>query len=935
MYNILKLNILLFIFSAFSFSCLYGEEGVVPTSEAAVDAAEIKVEEADVKEEVAVVVEDDVQEPEESKEKDTTVGQEFKSLFRDMGSLFNFKKWGRKKKSDESAIVDEVKEKDVVAETEVPKEDYSEAVDAALRQKSIVEQSMVRKGELALEQGISLYHQFEFQEALKYFEEARVYLSDDERVMGYLSKTRQVLGQETVKAKDVGDWIAENQRIANQELLIKVRFHKERGSELLNRAKQVWRQNEGSEVALNTLQEARYEYRRANNMINQLPAGENKEGEEDLIKSIYQEINALEASWKSTQRKIAELNSKDEAIRLSSESKDYDETRQKSLLSQARRLYLEKKYDLSENLCRTILSEWPKNADAKLILGKSIRKRDRLLFEDIRQKSEEEWKRNIEKIRDSSITYSEWLNFSKDWEEIQQIRGQVNEVKREEPEWMRQMGQRMKAPVKLFLPDNNLREAMQSMQEQTGINFNIDSNLDMDELTITGLQLDNVPADSALQLMLDGMATESPLIYQFRDELVYITNKENQNAFIRPKQILYDVTDLVTSFGENTIGEGEGLLTGATLSNIDEEDDTTEPLSTATLIEIIQEAIEPESWEGNGVNITEYEEGKILISQATLVHEKIQELLEMFRKQQKLQVSIEARFITSQDDDLFELGVEWKGLDEVPLEDSGDQVGSGIYSKRTNAGVDTRVASLLGSAGDDAVGGAPLFISENRNTEGMNFELSVLDPIRAGLAMHALDRKQTQKDLLRPRLTVLNNKQGYILNSEDTTYIREYESEQGYVTPEVAQVSSGELLVVRPTVSSDRRYINLELSPQITRLVELETRQVSLPLDSRNGGQNGGQNGGSRIVDVTIELPRLQVWQVQTRIQVPDGGVVFVGGRMGNVERKISRGVPVLSKIPLIGRLFRSDGEYVQLANLIISVRAEVLVFDELENQLN
>ena len=95
------------------------------------------------------------------------------------------------------------------------------------------------------------------------------------------------------------------------------------------------------------------------------------------------------------------------------------------------------------------------------------------------------------------------------------------------------------------------------------------------------------------------------------------------------------MTDLVTAFGENTLGEGEGLLTGAEMSNLDEEEETTEPLSTATLIEIIQEAIEPESWEGDGVNITEYEEGKILISQATPVHEKIQDLLEMFRKQQK------------------------------------------------------------------------------------------------------------------------------------------------------------------------------------------------------------------------------------------------------------------------------------------------------------
>ena len=77
--------------------------------------------------------------------------------------------------------------------------------------------------------------------------------------------------------------------------------------------------------------------------------------------------------------------------------------------------------------------------------------------------------------------------------------------------------------------------------------------------------------------------------------------------------------------------------------------------------------------------------------------------------------------------------MDWKGLDEVPLEDSGGQEGSGVYSKRTNTASDTRVASLLGSAADNAVGGAPLFISENRAAEGLNFELSVLDPVSAGI----------------------------------------------------------------------------------------------------------------------------------------------------------------------------------------------------------
>jgi general secretion pathway protein D len=305
----------------------------------------------------------------------------------------------------------------------------------------------------------------------------------------------------------------------------------------------------------------------------------------------------------------------------------------------------------------------------------------------------------------------------------------------------------------------------------------------------------------------------------------------------------------------------------------------------------------------------------------------------MFRKQQKLQVSIEARFITSSDDDLFDVGVEWKGLDEVALEDVAT-VGSGVYSDRSTTDFDSRVATVLGSAADDITGGSPSFIGENRSTQGLNAELTVLDPIRASIVLHALSRKRTTKDLIAPRLTVINNSQGYFLNTEEISYVDNFTSDQGNVVPEIERVSSGELLVVRPTVSSDRKYITLDLSPQVTRLVGLEEKNLQLPVRRDNGG-GGGSSSTSEIVDVTIELPEVELWQLQTRVQVPDGGVVLVGGRMGNNERKSTRAVPILSKVPVLGRLFRSDGESVELENLVISVRAKILIFDELEGKLN
>ena len=208
----------------------------------------------------------------------------------------------------------------------------------------------------------------------------------------------------------------------------------------------------------------------------------------------------------------------------------------------------------------------------------------------------------------------------------------------------------------------------------------------------------------------------------------------------------------------------------------------------------------------------------------------------------------------------------------------------------------------------------------------------MLDPIRAAIVLHALTRKNTTKDLLAPRLTVINNRQGYFLNSEDISYIRNFTSEDGNIVPEISRVSQGELLVVRPTVSSDRKYITLDLSPQVTRVLDLTQRSLILPADRGGNGNNGGV---VETVSVFIELPDVEVWQLQTRIQVPDGGVVFVGGRMGNFERENTRSVPVISKIPFLGRLFRADGRYVELENLIISVRAKILVFEELESKLH
>ena len=810
-------------------------------------------------------------------------------------------------------------------------QDASEAMVKVTLQKNVLDESRFQKGQLSYEEGVILYHQFKFAEALRLFEEALIYLPEDPKVMDYVQKCRQILGYGGQTPQQAAQWMGEQQDVMLQELRIKGDYHKDKAFGLLKSALRKWDADPGSDGAQKDLEEARYEGRRAKSAISQLPPGEERLELQEKISEFLSKIDSLEGSWKSIVQARIEREAREKSLKLSLESKQYDTARLRNLLTQARRLYLDQKYQESEDLCRIILEEWPKSADARIILDKSIRRKDRKLFRELRDRSEEEWRRNIERVRDASIAYSEWVNYSDDWLEIEKKRSKSLVETEEEPEWVRMMRQKMEQRVTLHLPDNSLEEATNQMQDQTGVNFFIDRSLDLTDARIIELHLNNVRLSAALELVLSNLPTESPLVYQFRDEVVFITSRENQNLFNRPEQILYDVTDLVTTFGEFTLGEGEGLLTGQSLSGVSESSESTSPMSTETLVELIQQAIDPDSWASDGVSVTEYEAGKILISHSKDVHDQIAELLDMFRRQQKLQVSIEARFITSTDDDLFDVGVEWKGLEEVQLEDTV-LVGAGTFSKRTNINSDTRVATILGSAADAVVAGGSAFISENRSSEGLNAEISVLDPIRAAIVLHALTRKNTTKDLLAPRLTVINNRQGYFLNSEDISYIRNFTSEDGNIVPEISRVSQGELLVVRPTVSSDRKYITLDLSPQVTRVLDLTQRSLILPADRGGNGNNGGV---VETVSVFIELPDVEVWQLQTRIQVPDGGVVFVGGRMGNFERENTRSVPVISKIPFLGRLFRADGRYVELENLIISVRAKILVFEELESKLH
>jgi general secretion pathway protein D len=73
---------------------------------------------------------------------------------------------------------------------------------------------------------------------------------------------------------------------------------------------------------------------------------------------------------------------------------------------------------------------------------------------------------------------------------------------------------------------------------------------------------------------------------------------------------------------------------------------------------------------------------------------------------------------------------------------------------------------------------------------------------------------------------------------------------------------------------------------------------------------------------------------VTTTVSVPDGGTVLMGGIKRMQEARNEFGVPVLSKIPYINRLFKNVGIARTTESLMLMVTPRIIIQEEEEMKL-
>jgi len=463
-------------------------------------------------------------------------------------------------------------------------------------------------------------------------------------------------------------------------------------------------------------------------------------------------------------------------------------------------------------------------------------------------------------------------------------------------------------------------------------------NADIDQATPINMDaISAVPLRRVLELLLESVvsAVYAELDYVVEGGVIKIATVEA----LGPKLItlVYDVTDLLgrpaeyyaQSGGDVSVSGGAETAGG---EGFQEEEEITreELLSMGTaraesLVMLIQQTIEPDSWYdvGGEGSITIYENKKLIVYQSREVHNEIGSLLKDLRKALGHQVSIESRFLLVGENFLEDIG-----LDVDFRYNLGGKWGFIEFQQDSATATLPTTTGITGSlSGFDPESGMPFNLATTVEAG------AILTDLQVHFLLRATQGHRDAMSLTAPKVSVVSGESATMRVQRVIRYPREVEIDideigdfgafRYNVDYEEAVIVTGTILNITPTIMHDKKNVLLNITTELRDFLGMTPNTIQLPVVGGPGYEGPGS--------YSVPLPETEISRVETRVSVPDGGTLLLGGQKVSVEVEREVGVPILSKIPVIGRLFANRSEVRDEKILLILVKPVIILQEEAE----
>ncbi|MFO0934964.1 MAG: hypothetical protein U0798_00430 [Gemmataceae bacterium] len=382
---------------------------------------------------------------------------------------------------------------------------------------------------------------------------------------------------------------------------------------------------------------------------------------------------------------------------------------------------------------------------------------------------------------------------------------------------------------------------------------------------------------------------------------------------------------------------------------------------------LIKYMVQPNSWEESGGpgRIRYFDAGAALVvNQTADVIGEVRDLLESLRRLQDLSVAVEIRVVSLSDSFFERIGVDFNLNVKTNNASLQRQLGSGVsnsapffnsisgsgaavgYSPATGLTPDLGVPVRATSYGltQPPFGGYQNFLSPTLNG-GLSVGMAFLNDIQVFAFLEAASGDRRTNIMQAPKITLFNG-QTATVTVQDFAYFTTGVTAFNFGGQVVFQPTntaipignatdpnsglSGVSVTVQAVISADRRFVRLNLAPQLSGLTSANVPLFPVTVFITPVFE-GGSQGQPIPFTQFYQQPSFSQIEVQTTVSVPDGGTVLLGGLKAMSEGRSEFGPPIISQIPYLNRLFKNVGIGRDTRHIMIMVTPRIIINSEEE----
>lgn len=295
--------------------------------------------------------------------------------------------------------------------------------------------------------------------------------------------------------------------------------------------------------------------------------------------------------------------------------------------------------------------------------------------------------------------------------------------------------------------------------------------------------------------------------------------------------------------------------------------------------------------------------GILTLTATQKAHDKVEEYLRYVKNKVSSQVLVEMKFVEVSLNDTYAHGIRW-----------GNPVSSGNVNQFTLASAlgnsVTPVGTLTGSSGS------------------LDLEYTV----------NLLSTFGTTRVLSSPRINAINNQPALLTFADNDVY---FEVNVDIVP---AQVSNGTTISERTTLGATSKSLPVGVIMSVIPSIDLEKNEILLsvrptvsyikervadPSVAWLAKDSSSTNPPANLIPVTT------VRELDSMLKMRNGGIMAIGGFTKRDTKVTEIGLPVLSKIPILGYLFKNRSRESVTQEMVILIKATIINNDNMDVMYN